>query len=240
MTSPWEPKEPPSRGPRRWVVAALIVGGVLLVILVGGAISDSAREPDWQRLVYLMVLAPLVGAGLVHFVRESPSVALRNAATWLGIAAILIAGYSFRTELGFVSDRVMGNLMPAEGIETNGEVTFYAADGGHFYVEADVEGTPIVFMVDTGASDVVLSPRDARRIGFDMSQLSYSRLYNTANGTGRGAPVTLKSLSVGPIFLTDLAASVNQADLDVSLLGMTFLRRLSSYEARPDRLTLRP
>lgn len=240
MTSPWESKEPPSRGPRRWAVAAIVVGGILLAVLIVGAISDSAREPDWQRLVYLMILAPLVGSGIVHFVRESPSVALRNAAVWFGIAGILIVGYSFRTEFGFVSDRVMGNLMPAEGIEANGEVTFYAADGGHFFVEADIEGTSIIFMVDTGASDIVLSPRDARRIGFDPSQLNYSKLYETANGTGRGAPITLKTLSVGPIFLTDLPASVNRADLDVSLLGMTFLRRLSSYEARPDRLTLRP
>lgn len=239
MTSPWGSK-PPSRRPRWWVIAATAVGCVLLAVLVTSALRDSAREPDWSRLVYLLILGTLVGSGILHFVRESPSIAFRNAAIWLGIAGLLIVGYSFRPEFSAVADRVSGNLMPASGIASDGEITFYAADGGHFYVEADVEGTPIVFLVDTGASDIVLSPRDARRLGWDLRELRFTRLYNTANGIGQGAPVTLKTLAVGPIFLSDLPASVNRADLDTSLLGMTFLRRLSSYEASADRLTLRP
>lgn len=237
--SPWGSK-PPSRRPRWWAIAAIAGGGILLAVLVSNALRDSAREPDWPRLVYLLILVTLIGSGILHFVRESPRTAFRNAAIWLGIAGILIVGYSFRPEFSAVSERVRGNLMPASGIVNNGEITFYAADGGHFFVEADIEGTSILFLVDTGASDIVLSPRDARRLGIDPDRLSYTRLYDTANGTGQGAPVTLDSLAVGPIFLTDLPASVNKADLDTSLLGMTFLRRLSSYEARPDRLTLRP
>lgn len=222
------------------MVAATVGGGILLAVLVTGALRDSAREPDLSRLVYLLILGTLVGSGILHFVRESPSIAFRNAAIWLGIAGLLVVGYSFRTEFGAVADRVGGNLMPASGIESDGEITFFAADGGHFYVEAAVEGTPIVFLVDTGATDVVLSPRDARRLGWDLRELSFTRLYDTANGTGRGAPVTLKTFALGPIFLSDLPASVNRADLDTSLLGMTFLRRLSSYEVRAERLTLRP
>jgi aspartyl protease family protein len=106
-------------------------------------------------------------------------------------------------------------------------------------VTATVNGLPVDFLVDTGASDIVLSPADAARLGYAPESLHFTRQYVTANGIGRGAPVRLGSLAVGPIAYADLPASVNEAPMAESLLGMTFLRRLESYEVRRDVMILR-
>jgi aspartyl protease family protein len=95
------------------------------------------------------------------------------------------------------------------------------------------------FLVDTGASEVMLSPADARRLGYEPAALAYTRLYQTANGTVRGAPVTIPEIVIGPIRLTNVEASVNEHETEGSLLGMSFLGRLSGYQVNGNTLTLR-
>jgi aspartyl protease family protein len=102
-----------------------------------------------------------------------------------------------------------------------------------------VNGAPVRFIIDTGASDIVLSPSDARRAGVDMASLDFARGYETANGAGRGARVVLKSLQVGQVHAADVEASVNAAPMRASLLGMAFLKRFESIEVRGGRLVLR-
>jgi aspartyl protease family protein len=87
---------------------------------------------------------------------------------------------------------------------------------------------------------VVLKPADAERAGVDTKNLSYTVAVSTANGTTYAAPVRLKSVSVGPLELRDVEALVAQpGNLSDNLLGMSFLRRLRSYEFSGDFLTLR-
>jgi clan AA aspartic protease (TIGR02281 family) len=114
-----------------------------------------------------------------------------------------------------------------------------AGPHGHFLVEAVVNGVPIDFMVDTGASHVVLSLQDARRLGFAPANLEFTQQFESANGTVRAAPVELRELRIGQLRLFDLQASVNGGPLPISLLGMSFLQRLSSYEVARGRLILR-
>jgi clan AA aspartic protease (TIGR02281 family) len=114
-----------------------------------------------------------------------------------------------------------------------------AGPHGHFLVEASVNGVPIDFMVDTGASEIVLSPQDAMQLGFTPGSLSFTQEFESANGTVRGAPVELRELRIGQYQLFDVAASVNETAMPISLLGMSFLRRLSSYEVADGRLILR-
>ena len=94
--------------------------------------------------------------------------------------------------------------------------------------------------MDTGASDIVLSPADAARAGFERSELAFNRQYQTANGIGWGAPVVLRSIEAGAIRFRGVAASVNDAPMSESLLGMSFLDRLAGFEVRGDSLILRP
>ena len=114
----------------------------------------------------------------------------------------------------------------------------------NFVVEAVVvrvgQAVPLRFLVDTGASDVVLSPRDADRLGFDVQGLAYTRRYRTANGSVYGAPVLIERMTIGPISVEGVRASVNGAQMGLSLLGMSFLSRLAGYDVSQETLTLRP
>jgi clan AA aspartic protease (TIGR02281 family) len=119
------------------------------------------------------------------------------------------------------------------------EQIIYAGPHGHFLVEAVVNGEPIDFMVDTGASSVVLTLQDARKLGFTPNTLRFTQEFQTANGTVRAAPVDLRELRIGQLRVFDLEASVNGGPLAISLLGMSFLRSLDSYEVADGRLILR-
>jgi aspartyl protease family protein len=85
---------------------------------------------------------------------------------------------------------------------------------------------------------VVLSPEDARRAGLSEDRLNFSREVSTANGNVRVAPVTLRKFKVGQIVLRDVEAVVNSAPMRVSLLGMSFLRRLDGWQVKGDKLYL--
>jgi clan AA aspartic protease (TIGR02281 family) len=122
---------------------------------------------------------------------------------------------------------------------TTADLVVDAGPHGHFLLDVMVDGTPITFLIDTGASDVVLTLADARRLGFDPHRLDYSQRFQTANGEVRGAPVTLREVRVGQFHTYELSASVDEAPLGVSLLGMAFLRRLRGYEVVDGRLVLR-
>jgi clan AA aspartic protease (TIGR02281 family) len=113
-------------------------------------------------------------------------------------------------------------------------------EDGHFYINVEINLVPIRFMIDTGASDIVIAPRDAEAAGFDVTTLNYSRSYRTANGVVKGAPVKLDSMIVGPMTLRDVPASVNGADMDTSLLGMAFLKQFRRYDVNDNTLTFYP
>jgi aspartyl protease family protein len=119
------------------------------------------------------------------------------------------------------------------------EHVIHAGPHGHFLVDAVVNGVPVDFMVDTGASSIVLTLEDARTLGYRQADLDFSQRFQSANGTVRAAPVTLREIRVGQLTLYDLEASVNGGPLPISLLGMGFLRELRSYEVARGRLILR-
>ena len=114
-----------------------------------------------------------------------------------------------------------------------------AADG-HFWAEGRVNGQPVRFLVDTGATAVALTPADAERLGFRPQDLDYALRVTTAGGRSRAAPVTLSSVSVNGARLDDVRALVIEKGLDTSLLGMTYLGRLARFEATREALFLQP
>ncbi len=222
-----------------WLVVAGLALSVLILWLVT-SFPDALRNDNGQvSLVYQVMLLVFIGSAMIVRWRAKPGQALRYAAIWLGLGAVLFLGYAFKDEAGNLKNRVMAELMPSRGAVAGGSISFRAQEGGHFIIEALVDGTPVRFLLDTGASDVVLSPRDAERLGFDLSTLTYNRIYRTANGTVSGAPVRLGSVAIGPVLLRDVRASVNGAEIGQSLLGMSFLQRLGGYSVSGDRLTLR-
>lgn len=111
---------------------------------------------------------------------------------------------------------------------------------GHYWAEGVVNGARVRFLVDTGASAVALTAQDARRLGFEPSELDYSLQVSTASGSARAAPIQLDSVAVAGARVEKVEAVVLDHGLPASLLGMSYLGRLSRMEATPTALILRP
>lgn len=242
MTGPWDsgPSAKTKKGAWGWWVLAAFAAVLAGVLLLAWIFPDALADRDGQvHLTRSLLFLALVGGSLIVHRRVPAGHMLRNAAIWLAIGGVLLAAYSLKDQAALLGQRMAGEILPFEAMETApGQVTIRRSSGGHFLARATIDGVSVRFLVDTGASDVVLTQADARRLGFDPGQLTYSRLYRTANGTGTGAPVRLQSLRIGPIIVTDVRASVNGAPMDRSLLGLSFLNRLSEYRVRADEMML--
>lgn len=113
-------------------------------------------------------------------------------------------------------------------------VTLVADSRGHFFANGSVNGAPIRFLVDTGATLVSLGAGDARRAGIDASR-GTPAMSMTANGPTRVWRVRLANVKIGDIALSDVEASVHEHDLPIALLGMSFLNRM---EIRRDGVSM--
>ena len=174
---------------------------------------------------------------------------LQEAAQWILVAAALFVGIYFFEDikaLVVASDGEMPSILtsrsePDEKTDTgfSGVVRLKADRRGHFVFTGKVDGRPVTFMADTGASIVALTYEDARRAGLSPANLDFSARVSTANGIAKVAPVTLSRVRVGSITLRDVPAAVaEKGALDVNLLGMSFLGRLESFNLSGDELVL--
>jgi aspartyl protease family protein len=111
---------------------------------------------------------------------------------------------------------------------------------GHYWAQATIEGRAVRVLIDTGASVVALTRADARRLGVDPAPDAYTGRVQTASGLARTAPVELAAVSVAGARVERVQALVVEEGLAYSLLGMSYLGRLSAFEATPSGLTLRP
>ncbi len=222
-----------------WLLA-FGLGVTVLVLYLAQAFPDAlADQHDRMRLLVLLGWVALVGSSVIVRVAARPAASLKQGLAWVAIGLTLVVGYSYRDVFADMQTRITSELVPQSGASVGEDgVRFRASADGHFHVRATVDGTPITFLVDSGASDVVLSLDDARRLGMDPDRLDFGLTYRTANGEVQAAPVSLGEIELGPIHVADVGASVNSAPMSRSLLGMSFLRRLSGYEVRGDTLTL--
>lgn len=150
---------------------------------------------------------------------------LAVAESWLGSKASLPEAPAAASSAG--AERPVGNSM-----------TIPADRSGHYLVTAHVNGTAIRFLVDTGATLIALTPKDAEAAGIDRDLLDFAHPVQTANGTIKFAPVTLREIRLGALSLNDVDAAVIGAPGGISLLGMSFLKQLESYEIRDGKLTI--
>jgi aspartyl protease family protein len=226
------------------VLAALTVAAALFLdALFPGVLSREENRIELVRNV--AVLAGVVGSLAVSLRYERLSSVARSILAWVLVGLVLVTGYSFKDELEPVWQRVAGNLVPAQPVSLGAGVTaLRAANDGHFHTlaEVTVANNPsrrVRFMVDTGASDVALTREDAERLGIDVERLRFNIPYRTANGTSFGARVRLDRVRIGEVVVDNVAGSVVSGELDQSLLGMSFLRRLSAFEFRGNEMVLR-
>ena len=188
------------------------------------------------RLIYLVLLGTvLVGYALVARRQQIGSM-LRSLILW----GLIITGVAAAWGLWDGMQGPGATQMVASGQA----LELRRGRDGHFRMDLDISPRPgapmqrINFIVDTGASDLVLSPQDAAKLGFGPGDLAFLGTARTANGTVRTARVTLHQVAAGDALHRDVRALVNEGELHVSLLGMAYLSRFSRIEIAGDRLRL--
>jgi aspartyl protease family protein len=220
------------------LLAFLAVVMLILVIREDGAVAGLSQF-DLSSLAVKIVLIVVIGSLLVRLFRERFMTALQSAMIWVVIALLLAIGYTYRFEMQEVADRVAAELVPGH-VATYGHTVEIVRSGGSFSLAAQVNGAPVAMALDTGASSVVLTQEAAKAAGLPLEVLSYTVSIDTANGRARAAPVTLDRLAVGGIVERSVPALIVQpGQLRISLLGMSFLNRLESWEVRGDQLLMR-
>jgi len=131
-------------------------------------------------------------------------------------------------------------LAVADAAPASGPATIAKSADGHYWADGQVNGAGVRFLVDTGATAVALTPDDARRLGFTPANLTYGYRVVTAAGQARAAAVKLASVTVAGARIQNVDALVIEKGLDTSLLGMTYLGRLASFQATRQALILQP
>lgn len=195
---------------------------------------------DWVSILIYGSFAAYVATAIPSLFRGRFLVGLAALAFWAVTLFAILAGYAYRTELATVADRVMGVLIPGTAVETGPhEVTVFRRPDGQFMLTVGVGSAHLSFVLDTGASSVVLRAEDAAKLKIAMKRLVFDVEVSTANGHTLAAETTLPSVSIGGIAEADVPALVARPGaLHENLLGMSFLNRLESFTVTKDRLVM--
>jgi len=187
---------------------------------------------DGMHLIYLVLLLVFVGGGIVLYRRVGLGQIARGGLGWLVIFLVVIAAY------GIWDERTAPNARNIQMHAAGNTIEIPRARDGHFYLALIINGASVPVLVDTGATELVLTKKDAARAGLDLDTLAFTGRARTANGETRTAPVRLAEVSLGPITDTNVRAWVNEGEMDRSLLGMSYLQRWDRMEITRDALIL--
>ncbi|MDH5797911.1 MAG: TIGR02281 family clan AA aspartic protease [Paracoccaceae bacterium] len=186
---------------------------------------------QYARLAYLLLLLLAVGGYFLAESRKNMGQTAKQAAVWGLIFVGFIAGF------GLWND-IRDDVAPRQSLISAGVVEVPRSDDGHYYLTVHLNEVPVQFVVDTGATDVVLTLKDAERVGLDPTQLRFTELAMTANGEVRTATARIGSVQIGDIRDNDLRVSVTEGELDISLLGMSYLQHFEHIEIQRGKLVL--
>lgn len=184
------------------------------------------------NLLYLVLLGSVIGGYFFVSGRANLGKTLQQALLWgfIFVGAVAVAGL-WPT---LVQQNGRAAIVSAEG----GRIEIPRSLDGHFYVRLQINDTPVNFVIDTGATDMVLTLRDAARVGIDTGSLAFVGQARTANGVVPLARVVLDDVRLGGVVERRVPASVNGGEMDGSLLGMGYLERFSKIEIEGDKLVL--
>ncbi|MGA0227893.1 MAG: retropepsin-like aspartic protease family protein [Paracoccaceae bacterium] len=191
------------------------------------------EENDFSRLIYLSVLVVAILGSVLISRRGAYGKMFRQAGVWLLIFMGLVAIVASWQDI-----RQSGQTMSFQQSE-DGAIIIPKEIDGHFHLTLTINDRPIDFLVDTGASDIVLTREDAARVGFDPNRLDYWGMANTANGTVRLATIRLETVRLGEFIDKNIRASVNKAPMEKSLLGMRYLSKFRAIEISNDQMILK-
>jgi aspartyl protease family protein len=187
---------------------------------------------DMARLAYLTLILIAVAGWLAADLRHRLGPTLKNLLLWSFIFLGVIGSY------GLYEDFRM-QIAPRQMVVDGGaRVEIPRAFDGHYYVTLVANGIPVEFVVDTGATDIVLTRADADRLGIDPGRLVYTGRAGTANGEVNTAPARLQTLGLGAVIDRNVPVVVNAGKMDQSLLGMRYLQRFRRLEIANGKMVL--
>ena len=226
-----------------WLV---ILGLVLAVIVLVSRHEEGTVGPmdtnAFASLVYFSALLLLIGGGVYSIFYGRFQERLKTIRIWLCIAALLAVGYHYRGDVVRAVDRMFSIVTPDQDITASipNHVRVDRNATGDFSVRVQVNGAALPMLIDTGASSVVLTLDAARAAGRPVDLLKYDITIETAKGRSFAAAVVLDQIRIGNIIERRVPALiVRHGDLRMSLLGMSFLQRLESFELRGKQMVLR-
>ena len=186
---------------------------------------------DNPKLLYLSILLIVILSSYLIAMRDNLPKLIKSASAWVIIFSCLVAGYGLWQDLSN-RERIFGK-------KNASETTIRMSEDGHFHAKVLVNDVEIEFLIDTGATHIVLSKEDAEKLDYDLSKLIFWGKSNTANGIVETAPVRLQSVKLGQFSDKNVLAYINKGIMKQSLLGMSFLNNFSSVEFQRKTLYLR-
>jgi aspartyl protease family protein len=197
-------------------------------------------DGDTASLVYGVLLLVLVGSALVA--RSLPiGQTIKMALGWVGIFALIFLLVSFRPEMRMIWQRITGELGLASAPAISGEpMTLRKSDDGHFWVTAEVNGHPVRFLIDSGATFTALSARAARDAGVEPGGFGLRTVIDTANGAVEAERGEIADLRVGSLAMRNHKVVIADAFGDTNVLGMNFLSELESWRVEGSSMILTP
>jgi aspartyl protease family protein len=199
---------------------------------------------QFSRLAYLLAVLVLVTGFGYFFYKSRIGEMIRAVLFWAMIALVLALGYSYRFEIETMSERVLSELLVSRPVTIStgpgATVQVARARGGDFMAQAQINDATVSMLIDTGASSVVLTQEAAKAANLPLDLLKYDVAIETASGRTHAAAVVIDRIAVGGILERRVPALVSApGELKTSLLGMTFLNRLQSFEISGGRLQMR-
>ena len=182
-------------------------------------------------LVYLGILLTAVAGWFIVSNRKNLGKTAQMAVVWGLIFLGVIAAKG-------LWDDIRRTTMPMQSISVSGQIEIPKAPDGHYYAILNLNGEAVEFVIDTGATQVVLTEVDAKRIGLDPDNLPFLGRASTANGVIEIAYDRVNSISFGPYVEENVGVSISRADMGISLLGMSYLQRFDNVQISSDRMIL--
>lgn len=188
-------------------------------------------------LVFSILVLVLVGSSLIS--RRLPiGQTLKYAGIWVAIFAVGVVLFSFRDQAGDAMQQVRRQLNPSEPVESGSSVRILRGEDGHYSITAKVNGSPVRFLVDTGATTSTMSRSSALAAGVDIPENGFSVMVETASGTAMMRRARIRELAIGTIRREDVAILVSDDIENLNLLGMNYLSSLSGWRVEGRELIL--
>lgn len=208
---------------------------VILIILVAISLPLFDLNHIGYIIFYGLLLFMFISS-LLHKSKHELYQNFKYLTIWLGIFAIGFVIITYKEEL--LNSKIAASFRPGHAESDSKQLTFYKSKDNHFYINTYLNGQMIRFLLDTGATHIILSRRDALKLGIKLHMLNYNKRYNTANGYISAASVVVDKFQIGDLVFYDVPVTIANSPMNTSLAGMSLLSLFKNYSFDNNKVIL--